>query len=160
MHPTYDAALHVIRTSFALLDESLDGLPDAALEWTPVSGTNSLTVLCVHGLTSTQFWVAAAAGLKPDRGEFIEHVRGDAFRARGATVANLRAEIARTEAELAETLAHGDDAALRAEMPWEDFGWHGTGAEALIVSTAHLREHVGQAQLMRDLWLAASREGR
>jgi hypothetical protein len=160
MHPTYDAALHVLRTSFALLAESFDGLPDAALDWTPVSGTNSLTVLCMHGLTSTQFWVAAAAGLKPDRANFVEHVRGDAFRARGATVANLRAEIARTEQELAEALAHGDDDALRAEVGWEDFGRQRTGAEALIISTAHLREHVGQAQLMRDLWLAASREGR
>ena len=44
--------------------------------------------------------------------------------------------------------------------PWEEYGRHRTGVDMLIGGRAHLREHVGQAQLMRDLWLSASREGR
>ena len=33
MHPTFEAALHLTRDSFAMLSDAIDGLPDGALDW-------------------------------------------------------------------------------------------------------------------------------
>jgi len=160
MHPTYEAANYVLRDSFTMLSDALEGLPDAALDWTPVAGTSSLAVLATHSVTSTLFWVAAAAGASPEREEYIAKQRPAAFRTRGATAEELRERIASTISEVTRLLSQGTDVSLEAAMPWiEDGGRRRSGAECLMHAVGHLREHVGQAQLMRDLWLAASREG-
>ena len=49
------------------------------------------------------------------------------------------------DADLAVTV---DGAGEQTDVPTR------TGLECLFHALAHLREHVGQAQLMRDLWLA------
>lgn len=160
MHPTYEAANYVLRDSFTMLSDALEGLPDAALDWTPVSGTSSLAVLATHSMTSTLFWIAAATGAAPEREEYMAKQRPASFQARGTTAEALRSRIADTIPEVTRLLAQGTDVSLADEMPWvEESGRRRTGAECLVHAVAHLREHVGQAQLMRDLWLAASREG-
>lgn len=161
MHPTYEAANIVLRESFAMLTTALEGLPDAALDWTPTSGMSSLAVLATHAVTSTLFWVGAASGTSPERDQYFGKDRPASFQARGTNAELLRERITATLPDIERMLRQGTDVSLTDEMPWVDQGdRHRTGGECLVHAAAHLREHVGQAQLMRDLWLAASREGR
>jgi uncharacterized damage-inducible protein DinB len=144
-----------------MLSAAIEGLPDAALDWTPTSGMSSLAVLATHSITSTLFWVGAAAGAGPERDQYFGKERPASFQVRGTNAQALNARIAETLPDLERVLNQGTDVSLEEEMPWLEPGdRHRTGAECLIHAVGHLREHAGQAQLMRDLWLAGSREGR
>jgi uncharacterized damage-inducible protein DinB len=161
MHTICAAALAVARESIALLDETLATLPNASLDWTPMSGVSSIAVLTVHCIVSAEWFATAATAAPRDRAEYRANERAEAFRTQGQTVEQLRARLADLAPRLEWILAEATDATLEAPLPWaEDSGRHRTGAEAVVAGIAHLREHVGQAQLMRDLWLSASREGR
>jgi hypothetical protein len=161
MHVVYAGALMSARTALTDLATALESIPDAAVDWTPVGGANSLTVLVRHSVTATRFLAASAAGLAPDRAAYIEKERLPSFRARGASVASLAAEVESLALDLPAIFDNGTDASLAAASPWPwPEGRHPSGAELLVHTVAHLREHVGVAQLMRDLWLAGSREGR
>ncbi|MCC7365559.1 MAG: DinB family protein [Dehalococcoidia bacterium] len=160
MHPTHSAAAHVIRQSIGMFREALTGLPDASLDWTPLSGMSSIAVLTTHSLLATRRWAGVGLGETPSQAEYRATERPDAFRARGGTVAGCIERLTALEAELIAMLERADPATLDRETEWvDDAGRALTGAEALIRAIAHLREHVGHAQVMRDLWLAASREG-
>lgn len=160
MQTVFAAAATVTRDSLAMLADVLEGLPDGALDWTPVSGTNSLAVLSVHSLTSLEFWLCAGAGARPSRPEYLER-RAEAFRVRGLTGAQLRARLASTTVIVTRALEGAEDDALTTALPWTgEEGGLISGAECLFRAIGHLREHVGQAQVVRDLWMAASREGR
>ncbi len=161
MHDTYYAALIRARDALTDLEETLAGVPDAALDWTPVSGTNSLAVLTRHSITATAWLGAQASGIGSDREAYLKNERAASFRARGTTTAALHEELTKFSDELGLLLARGNEATLAAEASWPMAdGRNWKGAEFLIHAIAHLREHVGQAQLLRDLWLANSREGR
>lgn len=159
MHTVFAATDTVIEQSLAMLSQAIEDLPDSALDWTPLSGTSSVAVLTVHGLSSLRFWVAAGTGLEPSQQAYLEEDRPEAFRSRDRTAVELLGEIDRTREEVHSTLARGDEPALSALVPFETDGRRLSGAECLVRGVAHLREHVGQAQLMRDLWLSTSREG-
>jgi uncharacterized damage-inducible protein DinB len=158
----YAATRDVAEASLAMLGDAVRDLPDPALDWTPVSGTNSIAVLANHSLTSLAFWIAAGAGLAPDPRRYREQTRAAAFRTRGASVEALLAELKEAAAELGVTLEQADPSVLDQPVPGteDDNGNLRTGAACLVHGIGHLREHTGQAMLMRDLWWAASREGR
>ncbi|MGE5594920.1 MAG: DinB family protein [Hyphomicrobiales bacterium] len=160
MHPTYQAAFDILRDSFDMFSEALDGLPDAAFDWTPVAGTSSIAILVTHSITSTRFWLSAGAGLDPDREAYFAEHRPTSFRVRGGSAAAFRNQLADAVREFEGTLAKGTGESLMATLSWTtDSGSHPAGAECLFRAIGHLREHVGQAMLMRDIWLAGSREG-
>jgi hypothetical protein len=156
MHPTYQAALIAARTAFADLSAAVADLPDESLDWAPVAGTNSVNVLVRHSITATRFLASGGAGLGPDRQAYMAGDRAEAFKVLGATSAGLIAEIDAFLPELETILGAGNDAALAVVAPWAFAdGITPTGAHLVIHTIGHLREHVGQVQLMRDLWLAA-----
>lgn len=159
MQVVFAAIDAVIEQSLAMLRDAIQELPDSALDWTPLAGTSSVAVLAIHGLSSLRFWVAAGAGLEPSQEVYLREERPEAFRSRDRKVPGLVEAIDAARGQLRETLAKGDERALEAQVPFETEGRRLTGAECLVRGVAHLREHVGQAQLMRDLWLSASREG-
>jgi uncharacterized damage-inducible protein DinB len=75
-------------------------------------------------------------------------------------VAGLRAALRSSLAEVESALGGAEAAALAAPAGWSwPDGGRPTGAELLVHAVAHFREHAGQAALLRDLWLANSREG-
>ena len=157
MHPFYQAALDAACLALTDLDATLADLPDGALDWAPAPGTNAITVLVRHSLSATPFLFATAAGRNPDRDAYRKGDRAEAFAAQGGASALLRRDVQAAEATLMEILSVGDDAALKAVAPWGfDDGRSPTGARFLVHAVGHLREHVGQVQLMRDLWNAKS----
>ena len=156
MTPTHQAALTTVRDSFAMLTEALAGLPDEALSWRPeAENTNSIAVLATHCVTATRFWLALGAGQIGSIDEYQRRFRAPSFEVFGAAVGELDGRFAAVLEELGAVMANGTEAHLSARIAWpEDPSVTPTGAEALFRAVGHLREHVGQVQLMRDLWLA------
>ena len=159
MTPTHAAALIVVRESLTLMHKALEGLPDEAAGWRPAPGTNSLVVLVEHSITSTRFWLRNGSNQRGSLLRYRAEDRAPAFGATGKSIADLVRDLDSFAREAEATLSGGDERALEAVLDWrsEDASEpvH-TGVEALLRGLAHLREHVGQAELMRDLWLARS----
>jgi hypothetical protein len=145
--PTIEAARELIDEAFGGMREAIDGLPVDALAWRPpAEDTNPITVLAVHSMHSTRWWLTIARGLPlPDRdrpSEFVAETGGDA---------ELLEFFDRMASECRERLdpAEPFDAGAERSVPDDEpvtAGW------ALLHALEHLREHVAQAQLTRQLW--------
>ncbi len=157
MDTTYAAAQLITDVSLSMLRDAVAGLPDRAVQWKPLPNTSSLNVLVVHSITSARFFLGCGAGKKTSRRQYLEAGRVVAFESKGATTAQLLEAIDEATVEFRHLLGHAPPGALTAVVEWPDeypddaF----TGVECLFRAIGHLREHVGHAQLMRDLWLAA-----
>jgi hypothetical protein len=161
MHAFAAATLASTRRALAELREAVASMPDNGLDWTPMPGLNSVNVLVEHSLTATDHLFAAAAGLDPDREEYLSGTRAESFKTRGLLKDRLLADIDGALDAYHLTLASASDESLAATMSWAfPDGAPPTGAELLVHAVGHLREHSGQVQMTRDLWLSASREGR
>jgi uncharacterized damage-inducible protein DinB len=155
MTTTHQAALTVLRQSFAMLRDAFAPLPKEALDWSPVPGGSSFAVLVQHSITSTKFWIACGSGQQYSIATYRAAERTPSFEVRGLDSAELERRIDSALEELAAILAQGKSEHLAAQITWlEDPGTTATGAEALFRAVGHLREHVGHAQLAHDLWLA------
>ncbi|MGI8927524.1 MAG: DinB family protein [Tepidiformaceae bacterium] len=155
MTATHDATLSVARYSLAMMRAAVEGLPEPALEWTPASGMNSLAVHVEHGIVATRFWARCGTGEAGSLARFRAEEREASFRVKGLSAIDLLAHIDAFEAELAELLESGVPAHLEAWVAWPEVpGMERSGATCLIHAVAHLREHVGHAQAVRDLWMA------
>jgi len=151
MHdPVAEAGLRLLRAQEEGFREVLAGLPDEALNWRPGPDMNSLAVLVEHAWASAQMWTARAAGQQVQRDRAAE------FRAnRGA--AALRELLAGGLARVEELLAavdptrydEADESAVRPGQAREE---PITRAWCLLHAIEHLSEHLGQAQLTRQLW--------
>lgn len=141
-----------------MLREAVHDLPDEATAFTPAPNTNSLTVLTIHSLTSIAFFLGNGAGHPKTMEAYRAEDRTPAFAAHGEPSARLIARIDAAIPELEALLNNGSQADLDREVAWpaDVSGLPATGLGCLFHGVAHLREHVGQAQLMRDLWFARS----
>ena len=151
-----DALLEAARTtldgSLRELRKQLEGLDANALNDRPRGdGTNPLAVLAVHALASTHSWLALATGSAlPPRDRPRE------FETRVDDPVAFLASVDATSDACREILAgaEGIDPGKTGTAPWRT----GTEAEepvtaawALLHALDHLREHVGHAQLTRQL---------
>ena len=155
--PLHQATLAVTNQSFAMLKEAIRDLPEEAFDWTPAPNTNSLTVLVRHCVAAARFFYGVASGIPGSVAEYRRGDRAEAFRAVGGDAQTLAKLIDDFLPEVERILGQGTAPHL-----FENYGWPEeapdmptrTGAEMLVSGAAHIREHVGQAQLMRDLWRA------
>lgn len=146
--PLVTAAREILVESLAELRSAVAGLPpDALNRRLAVEGSNPMAVIVVHALASTRSWVslAVAAPLPPrDRPAEFETVADDGY-------------LAWVDERIAECLALLDgveafDTAREGVAPWtSDPDQPVTAGWALLHAISHLGEHVGHAQLMRDL---------
>jgi uncharacterized damage-inducible protein DinB len=149
--PTIEAARDILDEALAELRKALDGCSAAELNRRPAGeSTNGLAVLATHALASTRSWLALATGAPlPERerdAEFLVVVEDAATFLR--TFDTLAAECRRLL-----TGRDAFDAAAVGTAPWRTHGAEEpvTAAWALLHALAHLREHVGHAQLTRDV---------
>jgi hypothetical protein len=160
MHPLASASHSSLHRALDDLKNVLTGLPDAAVDWSPLPGLNTIGVLTRHSLSAAAFLVDTATGRAPDRVAYFEGPRAQSFRTHGVPAATLAAEVDEASARLDAALAVASEEALLATAPWSmPDGATLNGAELLFLAVGHVKEHVGHAQIMRDLWLANSREG-
>jgi hypothetical protein len=156
MEAPYQAALTVTRESFAMMRQALDGLPPEALDWTPLANANSIAVLVEHSITATRFWMDAGSGRIRSLADYRAGERADSFRVAGAGAPEWQQRIDGYLAELEAALNSATPDDLERVAAWPDLpdAPRASGHECLQRAIGHLREHVGQVQLTRDLWLA------
>ena len=147
--PTIAAARELFEQELAELREAIDGIPSEALEWRPpAKDSNTLTVLATHGMHSTRWWLTIARGAPlPDRdrpSEFVAEV-GSVEELLVFVDAMARDCLARLDPQ--EPFEPGAERAVPDDDPV-------SSAWALFHALEHLREHVAQAQLTRQLWNA------
>jgi hypothetical protein len=150
--PVIVAAREIVGESLEELRKAVDGCTAETLNRRPAGDdTNGLAVLVTHALHSTRAWLSLAVGAAlPDRdrpAEFAVVVEDPAaFLATFDAIAVECRALVETEATF--------DAGRVGTAPW----LAGAAAEepvtaawALLHAIAHLREHVGHAQLTRQV---------
>jgi hypothetical protein len=149
--PTIQAARELLDDSLDELRTAVDGCTAEELNRRPTDGdTNTLAVLVTHATLSTRSWLSLATGAPaPERdrpAEFLVVVDdAHAFMDRFDAVADeCRALL---EGDVAFDPGATGTAAWRTESADEPVTW----AWALLHALEHLREHVGHAQLTRQL---------
>lgn len=140
---------HYISDSLDRLVELAAGLDDQALTWRPpAENTNSIATLIVHTLGNAEeniLEILAGHAVHRDRdSEFTTgSMAPDQLVERWRTL-RPRLETALAELPLTE-LDRTREHARRGVI---------FGREALIITARHAAEHLGQAELTRDLWAA------
>jgi hypothetical protein len=142
-----------IRLDYELdrLLETVAGLDEDGVNWKPSApGMNSLLVLVTHALASAEDHVVRKAAGKP-----VLRDRDAEFAATGSA-AHLTTRAAQVRGRIAGALA-GLDGRLEEQREASFRTWpaaRSTVRDSLVHAIAHTAEHVGQAQLTRDLYLA------
>ncbi|MCH7999684.1 MAG: DinB family protein [Chloroflexi bacterium] len=144
--PILTSARAVLRGACADIHAAIDGLPTDALNWRPApEDTNSIAVLAIHSLTSTRHWLCVAVDEPlPSRDRDAE------FEATARKPAELLHFVDSATAVCLSLIDKDrvvDWSALRSH--WDDKLF---AAWALLHALEHLREHVGQISLTRQLW--------
>lgn len=145
--PFYVDYLASLAGRCAALQATLTGLDAAGLNWIPAPGMNSLAVLASHAAGSTRYWIGDVVGRSSSG-----RVRSAEFQAHAANPVALQAHIEvvlEHARQVVGALNLADLATLRLASAQErqvTVGW------ALLHALEHLAEHVGHAQLVRELW--------
>ncbi|HEX7247117.1 MAG TPA: DinB family protein [Actinomycetota bacterium] len=151
--PTIEAAREILGRSLDELRAAVDGCSAERLNHRPAGDdTNSLTVLATHALYSTRSWLSLATGAelpprdRPAEFQVIE-TDPDAFMKSFDELAG--------ECTAILEAAGAFDPAREGTAPWrsDDVADEPvTAAWALQHALSHLGEHVGHAQLTRQLF--------
>jgi len=123
-----------------------------ALNRGPAPDTTTIAVLVANAVTSAKTLLDAALTGRMDRGHYMGTVRPAAFATRDADAAALLAlldDLARTAERLTTEGVRADYAAPVAYIGGE--GPPRTRAWCLLHAVEHLREHVGHAQLTKQV---------
>jgi len=148
--PILTSARDLLRRARDDMRPAIDGLPPDALNWRPAGDdTSSIAAVANHALRSTRQWLSVAVHEPlPDRdrpGEF-EFTARDA----GELLAFVDGMFEEC-LSLVDSSRTVDWAALRKHWdPGRDIELF--AAWALLHAVEHLREHVGQISLTRQLW--------
>jgi hypothetical protein len=127
----------------------LDGLVEDDLNWHPLENANSLYVLPTHTMGNVEKNLLDVLCGQP-----IARQREAEFAAQGSSVEPTRRRWQELQERLAAGLAHVPSAELDRGREHPRRG-RITGRELLIVVARHAAEHVGQAELTRDLLFVA-----
>jgi uncharacterized damage-inducible protein DinB len=146
MQPFFRDYVDNLQESHNEILEALEGLPSAALDWSPGQDMNSISVMVVHLTGAERYWIGDVAAQDPsnrDRdAEFQVHdLEVDFVKKRLAD--NL--DYART---VLSAFALEDLQATRRARGEEVV----TVAWALLHALDHTTLHLGQIQLTRQLW--------
>lgn len=146
--PTLEAARSIVDESLDSMRAAIVGASADALNRRPVGDdTNPIAVLVVHAVSSTRWWLSVAlGGLVPERDRPSEFLTTVTSADELLGVFDPIAADCRTSLSADVTF---DPGAIR-EDPRD--GDRVTAAWALIHAVEHLREHVGHAELTRQLF--------
>jgi len=150
--PVLASARYLVGESLKELRSSIEGLPVEALNWRPAGdATNSIAVLATHTVYATRLWLSMAMGAP-----LPERDRDSEFRASvddSAALLRLVDELSKDCLAVLRSAEEVDWAAMRktagrgGDAPPEV-----AAAYALVHATEHLRGHVDQMALTRQLW--------
>jgi uncharacterized damage-inducible protein DinB len=145
--PFAEDYLKQLETLHSDVEGAIADLPQEALDWKPGPDINSICVLVVHLTGSERYWIGDVAFQETSNRD-----RDAEFVAHGLVPAELRQR-------LAGTLAYARKGLDSLALPDLDARRHVPNREgeltvawALLHALEHAATHVGQIQLMRDLW--------
>lgn len=124
--------------------EVVSGLDPEALNWKPGGDTNSIAVLVSHALDAERFLLASSVDVEVDRD------REAKFRVEAASADDLLTHIDEMEREIDGYLDQMTAETLSTETARP--GRTRTGAWWVHHALEHSCEHVGQAELTRQMW--------
>lgn len=145
------AARDILATALADLRASVEAMPPDKLDRKPAGDeSNSIAVLAVHSMNSTRWWLSVAIGAP-----LPERDRPSEFRATAGARTDLLALVDALSHDCLALLDNAGDAdwgAIRQTHSRPgDATEPVTAAWALLHALEHLREHVGQMLLTRQL---------
>jgi len=148
--PHLTSARAVLRAAREDIPAAIDGLPTDALNWRPTpEDSNSIAVLAIHSLTSTRTWLAVAVDEPlPSRNRDAEF---EAIARKPAELLHFVDSATAVCLDLVSKERTVDWSALRRHWAREQ-DVQPSAAWALLHALEHLREHVGQISLTRQLW--------
>ena len=126
----------------------LDGLPEDDLNWRPLDNANSLYVLATHILGTTEENLLGVLCGQPTHRQ-----REAEFAAQGPSVEPINARWLALQKVIRQSLEQLPPGELEREREHPRRGQL-TGLEVLIVVARHAAEHMGHAELTRDLLFA------
>lgn len=129
------------------LIEAIDGLPVAALDWSPGMDYNSITRLVVHLTGAERFLFSDVILGKPSGRD-----RDAEFQALGWTGAELVERIGVAEAAIQAALETLSLADLEAERIHPKHNNPVLVGFAVLHALEHSAEHLGEIRLLRRLW--------
>jgi uncharacterized damage-inducible protein DinB len=137
-----------ITSSINRLVSCLDGLNEAELNWKPLPNGNSLYALATHTLANTEENILGVLCGQP----VIRH-REEEFKACGDSSELIHRKWGELRERIEERFEELSPTSLNEER---EHPRRGTvkGREILIVVARHTAEHLGQAELTRDLVLS------
>jgi uncharacterized damage-inducible protein DinB len=129
------------------LAATVEGLPAEALDWQPGSDMNSLVVLLTHTAGSERYWIGEIVGEEP-----ADRVRAQEFETEGKTAEELQEQLNVALAHSRQILsALSLDNLAEARLIPEQ-GRSCTVAWALLYALEHTAQHLGHAQITRQMW--------
>ena len=135
------------------LKRTIEGLPQAALDWSPGAEMNSLCVMVVHVAGSERYWVGDIVA-REDSGRDREAE----FRTQGIDIAELKDHLEGSLTYVRRVLEGLSLEDLGATcVPARD-GREFTTAWVLFHVLEHVANHLGHAQVTRQVWEQHSKE--
>lgn len=139
----------ISRTLDALIEVGAE-LGDEGLNWTPpVPGGNCLFVLTMHTLGNAEENVVEILGGQP-----VHRNRDGEFSATTGTVADIQGRWDPLRSKLSATVLGLDRAVLEHVYDHPKRAGH-SGRDILLQTMRHAAQHLGHAELTRDLYLAS-----
>jgi hypothetical protein len=147
------AAVDMLRRNSEELRAAVTGLSVEQLNRAPVKDSSSLAILVEHSVSGTIALVDAAVTGQMDRGRYMNEIRPAAFATNSAGEKLLHESLDRLDARIAQ---------LEQQPPTDGYEGHvqyqppvdgppRARVWSLIHAIEHLREHVGHAQITRQI---------
>ena len=147
MLPLLEGYLERLQALHADIGRTIEGLPQAALDWVPGPEMNSLAVLAVHVAGAERYWIGDVVGGDPSGRD-----RAAEFHTQGLDAAALQARLAATLAHSQAVLEKLTLADLEATVVSPRDGRGFTGAWCLAHVLEHTALHLGHVQITHQLW--------
>lgn len=127
--------------------KALEGLPPAALDWTPGTNMNSISVLVFHLTGAERYWIGDVAAQDP-----TDRDRGAEFRVQGVEVDILKKRLADNLEYASNALNNFTIQDLETTRVSPRDGREFTTGWALLHALEHSNVHLGQIEITRQLW--------
>lgn len=147
MQTFFKEYLNILQTCHTDILKALDGLPPAALDYTPGSNMNSIGVMVFHLTGAERYWIGDVAAQDP-----TERDRDAEFRVHNVGVDILKKRLTDNTEYARTALEKFTIQDLEATRVSARDGREFTVAWALLHALEHDTLHLGQIQLTRQLW--------
>lgn len=147
MQTFFEEYLNLLQDCHTHILNALEGLPPAALDWTPGHDMNSISVLVFHLTGAERYWIGDVAAQDP-----TDRDRDAEFRVQGVEVDVLKKRLVDNLEYTRSRLNNFTIQDLETTRISSRDGREFTVAWALLHALEHATLHLGQIEVTRQLW--------